>query len=372
MTPPTDTDTTVLIVDDDASIRRLIGRALAPLATRIVEASDVVEAQERVRRVSPDLIMLDVGLPSSSGHDLCKWLRLQDATAAVPIIMVTGRSGHDEHLRALEFGATDFISKPFRAQELAVRARNLLSLHLTQRRLRELQLQAAENHAKEQRSRFERYLAPSIVSRILDSGRAVEVHPLHDSFVCDAVVMFADLRGYTSLAERLSPSALVSMLNDFFEILVNVAHRHEGTTISMAGDCLMVAFGVPYEQADANSRALSFAVESRELFNAEMASWRMRCGANIGMGIGIAKGNVVAGNIGASEYMNFTVVGDVVNVAARLTARARAGEILLTPNLGQVARDFSNSLVLLPNVQLKGKAMCLDVWCLPAAKRWSE
>lgn len=358
----------ILVVDDDALVRELLAEALTPLAAEVVEAGNVEEAEARIAQEPPDLILLDVGLPRLSGYEFCRRLRAADATATVPVVMVTGLCGPEQHLLALEAGATDFIAKPFGLHEVYVRARNLLALHRTQRQLNKL-LEAEALKTRRQRARIEKYLAPSIVSRILDVGERQAESALGDTFRCHAVVLFADLRGYTGLAETLEPATLVSMLNVFFETVVSIAHRHEGTTISMAGDCLMVAFGVPHKQHHPVQRAIATALQSLERFAVEVDEWQARHGVHVGMGIGISEGEVVAGNIGAHDYMNFTLVGDVVNVAARLTARARAGEILMTANVGPSALSYCERIIVLPEVHLKGKSGPVSVWCVPAAAR---
>ncbi|MGE3773529.1 MAG: adenylate/guanylate cyclase domain-containing protein, partial [Gammaproteobacteria bacterium] len=189
------------------------------------------------------------------------------------------------------------------------------------------------------------------------------------SAICDAVVMFADLRGYTSLSEALPPRRVVTLLNEFFALLVDTAHRHEGTTISMAGDCLMIAFGVPFAQPDAADRAVATALACRQAFAHGAARWSREHGVEVGLGIGINGGEVIAGNVGAPAYMSYTLIGDVVNVAARLTARARDGEILMTEAIGCRLDIAVPALSTLHDVQLKGRSAAIDVLCATAPQR---
>lgn len=359
----------VLVVDDEPLLRLLIARCLEDDAIAIDEAATVTEALSLLRGDPPDLMLVDVNLPGVAGHELCRLVRRQPLLAGIPIIVMTGRSGANEHLDALEAGATDFIAKPFRPHELLVRVRNLLSLQAMQRELRRCQLAAEMQRVKELRQGFERYLAPAIVTRLLDDPAGRRRNLLEDSVVCDAVVMFADLRGYTSLSETLPPRRVVTVLNEFFALLVDTAHRHEGTTISMAGDCLMIAFGVPFAQDDAAARAVTTALACRQAFAREAARWRQEHGVEIGLGIGINGGEVIAGNVGAPAYMNYTLIGDVVNVAARLTARARDGEILMTRTIGRRIDFEVPALQTLNGVQLKGRSAAIDVLCATAPQR---
>jgi class 3 adenylate cyclase len=126
---------------------------------------------------------------------------------------------------------------------------------------------------------------------------------------------------------------VVPLLNEFFSLLTEITFRHEGTVFHMAGDCLMVGFGVPLEQADSPERAVRAAREMLTSFGALARSWKVRYQIEAGLGIGISEGDVVAGNIGSASYMNYTIIGDTVNIAARLCKRARAGEILFSSAL---------------------------------------
>lgn len=358
----------VLVVDDEPIVRRLIGSCLDDIAD-MLEAGSVDEALRLAHARPPHLILVDVVLPGVAGHELCRLARRQPQLAGIPIIVMTGRNGATEPLDALEAGATEFLAKPFAVHELRLRVRNLLALQAAERELSRCRIDAELQRERTLRERFERYLAPAIVTRILDEPGHRNGNLLDDLAVCDAVVMFADLRGYTSIAESLPPQRVVRLLNEFFALLVDTAHRYEGTTISMAGDCLMVAFGVPFAQPDAADRAVGTALDCRRAFADEAQRWSRRYGVEVGLGIGISGGEVIAGNVGAPAYMSFTLIGDAVNVAARLTARARDGEILMTEPIGERLAVRVPALLHLRDVQLKGRSACLDVLCATAPQR---
>ncbi len=187
------------------------------------------------------------------------------------------------------------------------------------------------------RQMFRRYLSPRLADKIIDDGNLRNTLLAGADLRAHAVVLFADLRGFTSIAERLSPDAVVLLLNEYFSLLTNITFRHDGTIFHMAGDCLMVGFGVPMAQADAPERAVLTAREMLEGFGALAQTWKENHDIETGLGIGINEGEVIAGNVGSAAYMNYTIVGDTVNVASRLCQRARAGEMLFS-------RSFKRSL----------------------------
>ena len=123
---------------------------------------------------------------------------------------------------------------------------------------------------------------------------------------------------------------MVTLLNEFFALLTEITFEYDGTVFNMAGDGLMVGFGVPIEQADGSARAIAAARRMLDRFAVLAEQWRERYGVETGLGIGINVGEVIAGNVGSAAYMNYTIIGDTVNVASRLGQRARAGEMLFS------------------------------------------
>lgn len=185
--------------------------------------------------------------------------------------------------------------------------------------------------------------------------------------------MFADMRGFTGLAEKLAPAQVFELLNEFFAALTAAAFRYDGTVFNMSGDSLMVGFGVPVAQEDDGVRALRAAREMLSAFRGMAARWEQRFGITTGLGIGINKGEVIAGNVGSEQYMSFTLIGDTVNVAARLTQRARAGEVLfsnaLKISLDDSQLDSSMPMLALPPLTLRGRTSPIDIFCVPTDKR---
>jgi class 3 adenylate cyclase len=183
--------------------------------------------------------------------------------------------------------------------------------------------------------------------------------------------MFADMRGVTRISERLSPAQVVPLLNEYFELLTSIAVGHGGTVFNMAGDGLMVGFGVPNGEADAARRAFDTAREMLSRFGELAADWKKRLDVDTGLGIGINAGEVIAGNVGSHNFMSYTIVGDTVNVASRLSQRARAGEALMSSAVHRSLGSEGDHLPTrpLPALQLRGRAAPVAIFCLPASRR---
>ena len=151
-------------------------------------------------------------------------------------------------------------------------------------------------------------------------------------------VLFADLRGYTGLAERLAPALIVPLLDEFFGVLARATALHRGQVFHMAGDGMMAGFGLEGRAGEGSRDALAAGHAMLEDFAQVAARWRHELAIESGIGVGLHLGEVAKGMLGPPGHRRTTLVGDTVNVAARLCARARAGELLLSCAVAADAR----------------------------------
>jgi class 3 adenylate cyclase len=159
------------------------------------------------------------------------------------------------------------------------------------------------------------------------------------------------------------------MLNEFFTVLTEAAHENEGTVFSMAGDSMLIGFNVPVPQPDATTRAVSTGRAMIQRFAPVAARWQAQHGLSTGIGVGIESGEVVVGNVGAPSFTSYTIIGDPVNVAARLMQRAAPNEILIGPSasLSLPAMLGRSTPLERRKVELKGKAAPVEVVSLRVA-----
>jgi class 3 adenylate cyclase len=211
------------------------------------------------------------------------------------------------------------------------------------------------------------------------SARAVslEVTPIVAETV-RATVLFVDLRGYTGLAERLAPAEVAAMLDEFFGVLAAATERHEGQIFYMVGDGMMAGFGLRSSAASGAQNALAASQAMLEGFAPIVARWRRELSIETGIGVGLHFGDVARCLHGPPGQRAHTLVGDTVNVAARLCSRARAGEVLFSAAVAaalqsdRVADEHASELkpcIRLPQFSLRGRSRPLDIWCMPAPQR---
>jgi len=204
------------------------------------------------------------------------------------------------------------------------------------------------------RSVFRRYVSPQVVEEVLAGGADIGA-PVER----DVVVIFTDIRGYTALTEGLDPRVLVEqVLNRYFTAMTDVLYRHGGTIDKFLGDGIIGVFGTPIAREDDLQRSLLASVDLQRAFAGLRQRWRVDLGRDIGMGIGIAYGRAVVGNIGSEQRLDYTLIGDVVNTASRLNGIAQSGQIIVSHQLvDALPPDWHAPWPLRPieRAQLKGK-----------------
>ena len=291
------------------------------------------------------------------------------------MILVTAKADATDVIAGLESGGDDYLTKPVDQAALMARVRAMLrikALHDTvQDQAGKLADQAAElamwNKDLEARVQaqlgeiermgtLKRFLAPQLAELIVARGdeKILEIHRR------DIVVVFCDLRGFTSFAVTAEPEEVLDLLNEYHAVLGPLITAAEGTLDHFSGDGLMVIFNDPLPCPDPAQRAVRMAVEMRGAVARLQAEWRRR-GREIGFGIGIAQGYATLGQIGFAERVDYTAIGTVCNIASRLCDDAKSGQILISKRVaGAVENLFP--LEEIGEVALKGLAQPVTVY----------
>ncbi|HEY9532439.1 MAG TPA: response regulator [Burkholderiales bacterium] len=356
----------VLVVDDDPDMTRFLCLLLGNEGMAVETASDGESAMRSIVASPPEMVLLDVLLPGRGGFEICARLKSDPATALIPVILITALEDRESRVRGIKAGADDFLSKPVRREELLARVQTLRRLHETRRELEARRLAAEVQRKEAIRKAFSRYVSPRLAERIIGSLGSEDAPFREPAQRTDVVVLFADLRGFTSITESIEVHHVVHMLNEYFAVLTEAAYQHEGTIFNMAGDSLLVGFNVPLPQPDAAERALRAAIDMIARFAPVAAAWRRRHGIATGVGIGMCLGEAIIGNVGSPHYMSYTVVGDPVNTAARLTAMAQADEVLVSGTLFDALRSLVSGRRVEPrgDVALRGKSEPVPVYAI--------
>src|SRR6266540_1259128 len=204
---------------------------------------------------------------------------------------------------------------------------------------------------------FTRYVAREVVEEVLKDPENLVLTGERR----EVTVLFCDVRGFTPLSERLSPEEVVSLLNDFYTLMIETTFKHDGTLDKLMGDAVMAIFGAPISHSDHSLRAVRTAI-AMQMGIVELNGRRRKAGGEpIAVGIGVSAGEAVAGTVGTADRMEYTVIGDSVNLAARLESNAKPGQILISQRTWDLVRDVVEVRAL-GAIKVKGKEEQVEVY----------
>jgi len=364
----------ILVVDDVPDNVDILQMRLESQGYEVSTAGNGVDALAKTRELLPDLVLLDIMMPEMDGIETVKQLKSDASLPFIPVILVTAKADDKDVITGLESGGDDYLTKPVDHAALSARVRAMLrikALHDTvQTQARRLEEQAAElaawNRTLEERvaaqvgeiermGRLKWFLAPQIAETIVASGGEA----ILESHRRDIVALFCDMRGFTAFSETAEPEDVMAVLREYHSALGPLIHGYEGTLERFTGDGMIVIFNDPVLCADPALRAVRLALEMRDAVASLARLWADR-GHEIGFGVGIAQGYATLGRIGFEGRFDYTAMGTVTNLAARLCAEAKAGQILVTRRVAG-AIDSIADLEPLGDIALKGLSRPISV-----------
>ena len=210
-------------------------------------------------------------------------------------------------------------------------------------------------------STFERYVAPSVVKELMKEGT--------DSLalggkLCDIAVLFVDVRGFTTMSERLDPEKIVYIINQILTMTSTCIERYNGTLDKFVGDCTMAFWGAPLPQEDSVYLAARTALDIVKGCEEVSARLKEETGEEFKVGVGVHYGPAVVGNIGSERRMDYTAIGDTVNTSARLEANAPGSTVYISRIVADKLGSLAKTKSLGDTVKLKGKADGFEVLIL--------
>lgn len=343
-------------------------RAVRPLLERILKAGPQVELHTCLDETelstlhghTLDLIFVDADSPRYPAARLCGSFKHNVETCSVPLIVVSCSAKACED--ALAHGADDFVTPQTLPALLLRRIEALVHVRQARKFL----------HLEENDTREPRFPPLPWRDRVWseDPLSCVQFSCQHP--VCTrAVVLFADLRGYTQMCECLAPGQVVILLKEYFSLLTQITLEHQGVVFNTAGDCLMAGFDLSHQRSDATDRALRAARMMVGRFASLADSWLVRFHVTVGLGVGLNTGEVAIAPTGFPLFTHHTLIGDAVNVAARLCQRARAGEIVVSASFQQTLSDQGATFTIsaLSPVAVRGRTEPVQIFCLPLEHR---
>ena len=313
----------ILAVDDLQENRELVARYLSRSGHIVVTAASGAEALTTLGQTDVDVVLLDLMMPEMDGREVLRRIKEHPDWRATPVIVISGSQDMDGIIECIEAGADDYLFKPF--NPVLLQARIKAGIERKRWHDREEQYrQQLERNEKFIRATFGRYLSDEIVTDILERPEGLEL----GGDLRRVTIMMSDIRGFTTISERLAPAQVVTMLNRYLGAMTDIIMAHQGTIDEFIGDAILAVFGAPQRRDDDADRAVQCALAMQAAMAGINAQNRAEGLPEIETGIALNTGDVIAGNIGSERRSKYGFVGHPMNVTSRIEDVTAGGEIL--------------------------------------------
>jgi CheY-like chemotaxis protein len=336
----------VLVVDDSSTMRLSLIRALKDLGfDNIMEAKNGRHALELVLKEPLDLMLLDMEMPEMNGMEVLLALKNNPELSGLPVIVISGAEQIENAVKCIEAGAEDYLPKPFNPTLLRARAtssiekkrlRDLDRVRLAQLQTEKDRTEAANKLVTEKNqilenlsSKLSKYLSPQIYQSIFRGEQNVEISSKRKKLT----ICFTDIAGFTETTDNLESEELTNVLNHYLTEMSVIALQYGATIDKFIGDAMLLFFGDPESKGiaeDAKACVLMAIAMQRRMRELEQ-EWRNRGLVRpFRIRMGITTGFCTVGNFGSRDRMDYTIIGNEVNLAARLQSATEPGSILLS------------------------------------------
>jgi CheY-like chemotaxis protein len=326
----------ILVVDDLPQNVRLLEAVLVPRGYEVVSAASGEEALGLLD--GADLVLLDIVMPGMDGYEVCRRIRADEATAFLPVVMVTA-SGDQEKRRALDAGADDFIAKPFDHAELLARVRSLL------------RIKRYHDELERYTAGLRRFLPPEVADLVKADPSVLEIHRR------EVAVLVCGLHGFAAFAETAAPEEVMEVLTEYHGALGEEIDGAGGTLSRLAGDVVTVVLNDPLRVEDPAGVAVRLALGLRDRVWELGERWT-RLGFSLSPALGVSLGHATIGRIGSDRRWQYAPVGPAPLLAERLAEAAEAGQVLISQRVEAAVEAVTSPLTL----QLRGFTRPVPAW----------
>ena len=299
----------IFVIDDTPLNIELIEGLLVPYGYVVEGAQSGEEGLKVLNNMIPDLILLDVMMPKMNGYDVCRRIRERKELSYIPILFITASElDQKDVIEGLEVGGNDYIRRPFDALELLSRINA------------NVRLKRVYDELAKTKEELSRYVSLSTVKMVEEMAKG-QKEPLNR--IAEVTILFSDIRDFAQIAENIHPEDVFRKLNRNLKKQLKVIEEYGGIIDKLSGDSVMAVFEGPDMADDALSCARDIVNELSAAENRHELEWAY-------VGIGINTGPIFLGSLGSEFFRDYTVVGNTVNIAARLCDMADKFQVLFT------------------------------------------
>lgn len=305
----------IVIIEDEPSQRILLKKVIENLGYACLDCGDGKSGLAAIEKVSPSLVILDLGLPDISGFSVLKKIKGNPEMKNTQVMILTSETEEEIAIEGLILGAADFLIKPVRSHELRARIKNILTSQRLEKENEALMLEIKNETQiiEKENSVLSKYFSRNLVQGILNGDISTEIGGTIET----CTVLFFQIKNPQAL-EKFGDEDLALRISGIFGEIGAFANDRGGSTINFFGDRILIAFGVPKKLTDPGKTCLLAAWDMHRFLENLNAMPKDADSYTLKYGIGIASGSVFAGHIGAYHKLDYTILGDAVNLASRL------------------------------------------------------
>jgi DNA-binding response OmpR family regulator len=305
---------TVLVVDDSKTVVNMLKFGLMQQGFQVIACTDGEEAYEKTVEMLPDIILADLDMPKLNGYQLVKYLKERKETRNIPVVIISSRESRAEATRGLRIGAAAFVSKPFTMDKVLSNVERL----------------TAERRLLREREAMKLYMSEAALEAATKTSQEKTLSTEFHAAEKDLTILFSDIVGFTTMCEKSKPQEIVTLLNNYLDIMTTVLKSHGAIIDKFIGDAILVIFGPSSSSENPQLRAVKAALEMLD----RQAEFNAASSGKIQTRIGINSGKVIFGDIGSRFYRrDFTVIGDTVNTAQRLQVMAEPDSVFISDSV---------------------------------------
>jgi len=325
--------TTILVADDDATTLTVLSRMVELDGHKVLTADRGEKCLFLALEKDIDAFLIDINMPGLSGIEICRRLRAMDVYKVTPVILITSMDEEEKLQEAFSAGATDFINKPANQVILSARLQSHLQKVEYYRELEKI------------RTYSNRYISTR-TRKMIEAYSTTGLLPVPE--LQNACIMFTDIRGFTSLTHEVELETLFAGLSEHLGMQVEKVYKYGGYIDKFGGDGLMAIF-------DGDDMAVQACLCALEIIDVSVKFMKIADSYSLPVGIGIHYGEVMIGNIGSAEHLEYSAIGETVNIAARLCGHAEPMHINVSNDVIREAGSGRNLQFTAPtHIKLKG------------------